>query len=70
MFYAKQGLVLFIAQIIISVIAMIPLIGWFILGPILWIVFIILWLITWINALSGKQKNTAIIGELAEKIDL
>lgn len=69
MFYAKQGLVLFIIQIITYVVAMIPLIGW-IVGPILWILFFIIWIIAWINALSGEMRNTFIIGDLAEKIKL
>jgi len=70
MFYAKQGLILFIGWIIAGIISAIPIIGWFVLGPILWIALLILWIITWINALSGKQKKTWIIGDLAEKIKL
>jgi len=69
MFYAKHGLVLFITQIIVGFIFMIPIIGWFLIGPILWIFWLVLWLITWINALSGKTKKTFIIGDLAEKFD-
>lgn len=70
MFYAKQGLILFVGQVIIGVISKIPIIGWFILGPILLILWIILWIITWINALSGNEKKTWLIGDLAEKIKL
>lgn len=70
MFYAKQGLVLFIGYVIVAVLHSLPVIGWFILGPVLWVLWAILWIITWINALSGQQKNTFIIGELAEKINL
>jgi len=68
MFYAKQGLVLFILQVIIGALSIIPLIGWF--NSILWIFWIILWIITWINALSGNEKDTFIIGDLAKKINL
>ena len=70
MFYAKQGLILFIGQVIIAILTSIPLIGWLILGPILWILWVILWVITWVHALSGEQKKTIIIGDLAEKIKL
>lgn len=70
MFYAKHGLILFIGWIIAGILSVIPIIGWLILGPILWIALLILWVITWINALSGKQKKTWIIGNLAEKIKL
>lgn len=65
MFYAKQGLVLFIAFIVASIISWIPIIGW------LFSIFVfILWAMTWINALSGEEKNTWLIGDLAEKIKL
>jgi len=66
MFYAKQGLVLFIAQLILIVLT--PFL--FFLTPILWILWVILWIIAWINSLSGEMKNTFIIGDLAEKIKL
>lgn len=65
MFYAKQGLILFIAQIIVMILSPLVFLAW-----ILWIFLVILWIITWINALSGKMKNTFIIGDLADKIDL
>lgn len=70
MFYAKQGLILFIGQIFISILHSLPIIGWFILGPLLWILWVIVWVITWINSLSGQQKKTIIIGDLAQKIKL
>ena len=66
MFYAKQGLVLFIGQIIIMALSPILLF----LNPILWIFWFILWIIAWVNSLSGKQKKTFLISELAEKIKL
>jgi len=69
MFYAKHGLVLFIGSIAIGIVAWIPIVGW-ITGPILWIFLVVLWVIAWINALSGKQKRTFIISDLADKIDL
>ena len=68
MFYAKQGLVLFVFQIVVMILASIPIIGWFIFGPALWIIFFVVWIITWVNALSGEMKDTWIIGELARKI--
>jgi len=68
MFYAKQGLVLFMGWLIAWAVGLMPVIGKFILGPILWILLLILWVITWINALSGEQKKTWLIGDLAEKI--
>lgn len=70
MFYAKHGLILFIGQLIAGALASIPFIGWFFFGPIFWILWIVLWAITWINALSGEKKRTWLITDIAEKIDL
>lgn len=69
MYYAKQGLVLFIAAIIFSVLSQIPLIGW-IFSSILLIIWIILWIITFINSISGEIKPTFVVGELADKIKI
>ena len=68
MFYAKEGLVLFIGFVITLVFNAIPLIGE-VLYTICGIGLIVLWVITWIYALMGKEKNTWIVGDLAEKIN-
>ena len=70
MYYAKHGLVLFIGQIIISVLHPFPFMIPRMFITILWIFWAILWVLTWINALSGQKKRTFIITDLAEKIDL
>jgi uncharacterized membrane protein len=67
-FYGKQGLVLGIAAIIVSVagwiLAIIPVIGqavhWVLQAAIL-----VLWIIGMINALSGTSKDLPLIGEYA-----
>ncbi len=72
MFYAKQSLILFIAGIItkiLSVLLVLTIIG-IIAVPVLWAIYIILWIIALINSLSGKQKPTPLIGQYARKIDL
>lgn len=72
-YYAKQGLVLFILSIIIFIAApfiailLLP-IGW-IIPPLLYIFWGILWVISWIYALSGKMKPVPLIGRLAEKFN-
>lgn len=66
MFYAKQGLILFIGEIIIWLLS--GIFGW--LKYLIWIFWIILWAMAWINALSGEEINNLIIGSLAEKIKL
>jgi len=71
MFYAKQGLVLFIAAVIASVAAWavgwIPFIGRVVSGA-LWIIIVVLWIIGIIYVLSGDEKEIPIIGEFAKKI--
>ncbi|MFH1668556.1 MAG: hypothetical protein ABIA62_01370 [Candidatus Woesearchaeota archaeon] len=69
MFYAKQGLVLFIAYVALWAIGWIPLIGWTI-GILGSIFLLVLWVIGWINALSGKEKYIPVIGKYADKFDL
>ena len=66
MFYAKQGLILFIGEIIIWLLS--GIFGKLII--LFWIFLAILWAMAWINALSGEQRNTWLIGDLAEKIKL
>ena len=70
MFYAKQGLILFIAYAIISVAGMIPFIGWFLILPLGSLFLFILWIIGIIYALSGEEKDIPLIGEFAKKIKI
>lgn len=73
MFYAKQGLVLFIAAVIIGVamwiLILIPIIGWLAM-IVLELILLILWFISWIYALSGEEKVIPIIGKYAKEIKL
>jgi uncharacterized membrane protein len=71
MYHAKQSLVLFIASIILYVLAMIltPILLFFVFY-LFWIIYLlifILWIIGIINAVSGKMKPLPIIGGFAEK---
>jgi len=70
MFYAKQGLILFIGQLVIAVVDRIPVVGFNVFSLVLLVIWIVLWVVTWLNALSGIQKSTWLIGELADKIRL
>ncbi|MFH1439237.1 MAG: hypothetical protein ABIG89_01635 [Candidatus Woesearchaeota archaeon] len=67
MYYAKQGLVLFIAGVIIGILSIIPILGWFIIMPLGNLLLVILWIIGWINALSGEIKPIPLIGKYAEE---
>ncbi len=63
-FHAKQGLVLFIAHILILLILLIPVIGW-IVGPIAGIVWFVLVIIGIINVFKGEKTLLPIIGKFA-----
>ena len=73
MFYAKQSLVVFIASLIVGAIGWavfwIPVLGWAIKG-ILNIVILILWVLSWVYALSGEEKEVPIVGKYARSIKL
>ncbi len=67
-FHAKQGLVLLIAWVINGVITAIPMIGW-IVGPIIWLLLLILAIMGIVNALGGKYAKLPVIGNFAEKFN-
>lgn len=68
MYYAKQGLVIFIAWMIVYILGtFVPVIGWFIVLPLGSLLMLILWIIAIINSLSGSEKSTPLIGRFAEK---
>jgi uncharacterized membrane protein len=65
-FHAKQGLVLFIAEVATVVIAWIPVLGW-IVGLVAWIIWVVLSVIGIMNVLGSKRTPLPIIGKFAEK---
>lgn len=68
-FHAKQGFVLFLGEIILGVVMMIPILGWVIgiLGYLLLVIFIIVGLA---NSLSGKMDKLPLVGDLADKFNI
>lgn len=68
-FHIKQGLTLLIFDIIISVVMVIPFIGW-IVGAVGWIFVVILFIMGIINAVGGVEKPLPIIGQYAEKFNI
>ncbi len=73
MYYGKQGLVLFIAWLIIWVISMIlmfvPVLGWLVM-TVLYLGILVLWIFGLIYSLSGQMKPIPLIGNFADKIPL
>ncbi len=70
-FHTNQGLVLFLADIILSVLMsifmLIPVVGWVlvgIVGGILGIIFLVLMILGIVNAVTGKAKELPVIGKI------
>ncbi len=62
-FHANQHLLLLIAAIALNVVAsMIPILGWFIIGPVGMLVLIVLALMNLLSAARGEMKPLPIIG--------
>ncbi|MBI4974870.1 MAG: hypothetical protein HZC19_03600 [Candidatus Omnitrophica bacterium] len=68
MFHAKQGLVLFIGELAVAFVGIIPILGWMILffGTIL---FSLLSLIGIVQVLMGNFWKMPVVGDIAEKIN-
>ncbi len=69
MHYGKQGLILFLAWVIVSVFGMMPFVGHF-LGWIAWIAWLLLWIIGIVYSISGEMKNVPLIGQFGEMIKI
>lgn len=65
-FHVKQGLILTLASIAISIIDKLPVIGGLvgILGSLL---VLVLWVMGIMNAINGQQKELPVIGKYAEE---
>ena len=69
-YHVKQGLLLLILGIIVSIfnsiIGRIPFIGW-IVSFVLGVGMFVLWLLGLMNALNGKQEPVPVVGQYAEE---
>ena len=65
MFHAKQGLVLFIAELVVSLLFFIPFLSW-----LLWILLVIVSIIGVIKAYSGEWWKIPYAYDLSQKINL
>jgi uncharacterized membrane protein len=62
-FHMNQGLVLLIASVALSMIWVVPILGWLI-GFVGGIVLFVLWIIGIISALQGEMKRVPILGNI------
>lgn len=64
-YHAKQGLMLFILEVILGFVWVIPFVGW-IIGTVGWLFAFILFIMGLMNALGGKTQPLPVIGKYAE----
>ena len=69
LFHGKQGLVLFLGEIAVGIISIIPFLGWFI-GFISIILFGILSLVGIVQVLMGNYWKIPVVAGLAEKFNI
>ena len=67
LFHAKQGLMLFIVEVAIGIIAVVPLLGWLV-GILGTLICGILSLVGIVQVLMGNEWKIPVIGDWAEKI--
>ena len=71
-FHVKQGLVLFIAEVIMSFVQIfivaIPVVGWLIVA-VVWLAIAVLMIIGILNAVNGREAKLPLIGEFGEKFN-
>ena len=68
--HGKQGFALFVAEIIVWVIGMVPIIGWFIIWPLGSLLMLILSLIAIIKTLQGEFWEIPVIGKYRKNVNL
>ena len=62
-FHANQGLVLFIAGVIIGAASAIPFVGWFVIAPLGSIATLVFAIMGIVNAAKGEMKPLPVIGK-------
>jgi len=67
MYYAKHSLVIFAIYLIAAIAVGIPVFGW-IVGPIIYVIAVVFWIISWVYALSGEYRVIPYITQYAKKI--
>jgi len=68
--HAKQGVVLFIAEIIIWIVGMaIPVLGWFIIGPIGNLLMLVASIVGFVKAVQGEFWEIPYLGKYRSKVN-
>lgn len=68
-YHARQGMVLFIFEVAVGFLYVIPFFGW-VIGSIGYLVGLVLFIMGLVNALSGKAQPLPIIGKWGEGLKI
>lgn len=68
-FHAKQGMALFVLEVVVGFVMIVPFLGWLI-GTLGWLVSIIFFIMGLVNALGGKCVELPIIGSWFKNIKI
>jgi len=69
MHYAKQSLIIFMFYVLSVLAVSIPGFGW-IIGPIIYVITVLMWVLSWVFAISGEHRNVPIVKEFVKYIRL
>lgn len=67
--HGKQAFILFVVEIAVWILGMIPIIGWFLIGPIGWIVTMIISIIAIVKTLQGDFWEIPLISKYRSKVN-
>lgn len=70
LFHGKQGLVLFAFAVVVWLLSYIPVLGWFIIGPVGGILWFVLAIIGMVKALQGKYWKMPVLGDIAGNLKI
>lgn len=61
-FHLNQALVIWLAGIILGIVAVVPVLGW-IIGLVGWIFLFVCWIIGFVNAIQGVERPVPLLGK-------
>lgn len=67
--HGKQGFVLFLAELGVWILGMVPFIGWFIIGPIGSLILLIVALIAIVKTMQGQFWEIPVIGKYRKSVN-
>jgi uncharacterized membrane protein len=67
--HGKQGFILFLFEVAVMILGMLPVIGWAIIGPVGSLVSLIIAIIAFVKALQGEFWEIPVIGVYRKKVN-